>query len=295
MVTSSYKTRFAPSPTGPLHFGSLVAATGSYLQSRHLSGQWCVRIDDIDSTRNVPGSAQQIIETLEQFQFKIDAEISYQTNHLEAYNRALNHLINNKRVFPCGCSRKDISGNRYPGTCRDGIANGKTARSSRLRTHNKEICFDDLVQGRICEKLESSIGDFVVKRSDGLFAYQLAVVVDDALENITEIVRGADLLDSTCRQIYLQQLLNLPTPRYVHLPVVTTVSGEKLSKQTGAKAIDVSNAPQELFKALKFLGQQPPKQLEYENLDAIWRWAFENWQLKQVSARVSQNKCYLPE
>lgn len=288
MVTSSYKTRFAPSPTGPLHFGSLVAATGSYLQSRSLNGQWCVRIDDIDTSRNVPGCAPQIIETLEKFHFKIDAQISYQTSHLEAYQRALDQLVKNKHVFACGCSRRDIAGNRYPGTCREGIKKGKNARSFRLRTHNQEICFNDLIQGQTCEQLESSIGDFVVKRSDGLFAYQLAVVVDDALENITEVVRGADLLDSTCRQIYLQKLLNLPTPRYIHLPVVTTASGEKLSKQTGAKAIDVSNASLELFKALKFLGQQPPEQLKYENLENIWRWAFDNWQLERVSAQVSQ-------
>lgn len=280
-----YRGRFAPSPTGPLHFGSLVAAVASYLEARTHRGKWMLRIEDLDTTRVVEGATDLILHSLEKLGFAWDGEVLYQSRRSHFYAEALAELNRRDRIYPCGCSRKEVAdsatlgleGAVYLGTCRHGLVDGKTARSWRVRTSGKPITFVDEVQGVIQQDLAQDIGDFVLKRADGLFAYQLAVVVDDAAQDITHIVRGADLLDSTPRQIYLQHLLNLPTPQYLHVPLATNNNGEKLSKQTLAQAIDVEKPCNELWQALVFLGQDPPPELQLENLESFWSWAISHW------------------
>jgi glutamyl-Q tRNA(Asp) synthetase len=246
-----YRGRFAPSPTGPLHFGSLVAAVGSYLHARAAGGEWLVRMEDLDTPRCVPGAAEGILRTLERYGFAWDGDIMYQSARTEAYRAALESLKQRGLAYPCACSRKEVE-LRYPGTCRGGIAPGRTARSWRVRTD------DD---------------DFILLRADGIFAYQLAVVVDDEAQGITHVVRGADLLDSTPRQVYLQRLLGYPTPAYVHLPLALNEAGQKLSKQTRAPAIDDMPAGATLLAALRFLGHAPPLELDPASPSEIWRWA----------------------
>ncbi len=249
---SSYRGRFAPSPTGPLHLGSLVAAMASYLDAKAHQGSWLIRIEDVDFDRNVAGADQAILQSLQRCGMHSDEEILWQSQRSALYQSALDQLADH--VFACSCSRKEIADSRlraglsdsqiYPGTCRAGITNNKAARAYRLRLPEgtaAQIEFVDRLLGPQRQDLSSAVGDFVLKRADGFWAYQLAVVVDDALLGITDIVRGADLLDSSARQIYLQQLLGYPTPRYLHVPVVTNSAGEKLSKQTGAVGFDVGN------------------------------------------------------
>jgi glutamyl-Q tRNA(Asp) synthetase len=255
-----YIGRFAPSPTGPLHKGSLVAAMASYLDARAHHGRWLLRIEDIDEARTIPGSAETILETFER---------------LAAH------------VYPCGCTRREIADSRlgvasdgaavYPGTCRQGLAPGKAARAYRLRMPDAEgglVAFEDRWMEHITQHLASEVGDFVLKRADGFWAYQLAVVVDDAEQGITHVVRGSDLLDSTPRQIYLQRLLDLPTPRYLHVPVVVNAKGEKLSKQTGALALDLTKPLEELLAAAAFLGLTIGKA---NSIDEFWQRAITAW------------------
>jgi len=251
-----YVGRFAPSPTGPLHFGSLVAALASWLDARQAGGTWLVRMEDLDQPRVIPGAADVILQQLEAFGLGWDGPVVYQSARLDLYLDAISRL--NTHVYPCSCTRKEledsalaIDGSRiYPGTCRNGLAQGKAARAIRLRTTKDPIRFIDRVQGEVSQCLESEVGDFVVRRADGQFAYQLAVVVDDAAQGVTDVVRGADLLDSTTRQIHLQRLLGYATPRYLHLPVAVNAKGEKLSKQTQA----ADARPADLVRALRFLG-----------------------------------------
>ncbi len=285
-----YRGRFAPSPTGPLHFGSMVAAVGSYLQAKSKQGQWLVRIEDLDPPREVDGAAAAILRTLERFGLLWDESIIYQSQRNHQYDTAINRLAALGMLYPCGCSRKEISrngtpgayGSIYAGTCRSGLPQGKKPRALRIRTHNQPITFRDPLRGTISQQLTQEIGDFVVRRADGLFAYQLAVVVDDAEQGITEIVRGSDLLDNTPRQIYLQQSLNYPTPRYLHLPVALDVAGKKLSKQSGALPID-HHHPQTLIHAvLEFLNQTPPIALKESALDEMWLWAIQNWRPERL-------------
>jgi glutamyl-Q tRNA(Asp) synthetase len=252
----AYVGRFAPSPTGPLHFGSLVAALASWLDCRHAGGRWLVRMEDLDLPRVIQGTGDAILRQLESFGLEWDGAVEYQSRRTGLYRDALRRL--EAFTYPCGCTRKEledsalaIDGARiYPGTCRAGLAPGKAARAVRLRTDADPVCFTDRVQGEIAQSIQPEIGDFVLLRADGVFAYQLAVVVDDAAQGITDVVRGADLLDSTARQIYLQRLLGLPTPRYLHVPVATNAAGEKLSKQT--RAPDATQS--DLSRALEFLG-----------------------------------------
>ncbi len=263
----SYIGRFAPSPTGPLHAGSLVAALASYLDARAHHGQWLIRIEDIDEARTVPGAAEDIIATLRDMGMASDGEILWQSRRTSRYEQAFDRL--GGLTYPCSCSRKEIADSRtsvapdgaaiYPGTCRHGLAPGRTPRAWRLRvpdpgSANDLIEIPDRWQGQIRERLSASVGDVVLKRADGYWAYQLAVVVDDAEQGVTDVVRGADLLESTARQVYLQRLLAYPTPRYLHVPVVTNAQGEKLSKQTGAAALDRSRPVQALREAAKALG-----------------------------------------
>jgi glutamyl-Q tRNA(Asp) synthetase len=286
-----YIGRFAPSPTGPLHFGSLIAAVASYLESRSRGGRWLLRIEDIDPPREQPGAVTDILHTLENFGFEWDGEVMYQSRRHRAYDAALDKLAQAGRLYPCTCSRREINeqgksntfGTVYPGTCRNPANrdNNKGA-ALRLRTNNSVIRFSDTIQGEYAQKLATEIGDFLLKRRDGYYAYHLAVVIDDAEQGITHIVRGVDLLDSTPRQIYLQRLLNLPTPGYTHPPIAVNRQGQKLSKQTHAKALDTKQAPLLLWRALEFLGQQPAGELKVESLRALWEWAFENWRSDKI-------------
>lgn len=285
-----YRGRFAPSPTGPLHFGSLVAALASYLEARQQQGEWLLRMEDLDTPRNMPGAADAILRSLEAFGFEWDGVVVYQSERHDLYAAALARLQEGGLVYPCGCTRKEIAdsaihgieGAIYPGTCRSGLPPGKTARAWRIRAENRTIGFDDAIQGHVAQNLARDIGDFVLKRADGFYAYQLAVVVDDADQGITHVVRGADLLDSTPRQIYLQQVLGLPAMHYAHIPVVLNAQGEKLSKQTQAAAVDDRQPATQLWQALDFLQQSPPAAVRNAPLADIWQWADQNWQLSRI-------------
>jgi glutamyl-Q tRNA(Asp) synthetase len=257
----------------------------SYLDARASAGGWLVRMEDVDTTRVQAGAAADILEALERFGFQWDGEVVAQTARTDTY-RAVFDLLREKRlVYPCGCTRKEIAdssivnpaGQRYPGTCRDGLAPGKVARSWRVRIESGPISFTDRLQGKQTQDLEGVSGDFVILRADGVFAYQLAVVVDDRDQGITDVVRGADLLDSTFRQIYLQRLLGSSTPRYLHIPVAVNAVGQKLSKQTLAPAIGEGSRSETLVDALRFLGQGPPESLLRADIRSLWEWAIANW------------------
>ncbi|MBS1191086.1 MAG: Glutamyl-tRNA synthetase, class Ic [Rhodocyclaceae bacterium] len=288
----NYRGRFAPSPTGPLHFGSLVAAVGSYLDARAHGGEWLVRMEDVDAPRNVPGAAEGILATLEAFGFEWQGEVLWQSQRLEAYQAALAELKSRGLAYGCACSRKEIAeaashpavdgGLAYPGTCRAGLPPGRPARAWRLRVPDEDWGCEDRLQGAVIQRLERDVGDFVLRRADGQFAYQLAVVVDDAFQEITDVVRGADLIDSTPRQIWLQHCLGVATPRYAHLPVATNAAGEKLSKQTRAPALDPARGGTELVRALAFLGQQPPAELARAGFPEIWQWARAHWRFEAL-------------
>ncbi|HUV99408.1 MAG TPA: tRNA glutamyl-Q(34) synthetase GluQRS [Gallionella sp.] len=287
----NYRGRFAPSPTGPLHFGSLVAAIGSFLDAKHHQGKWLVRIEDLDTPRTVSGASSNILGMLEAYGLHWDEDVIYQSRRTAAYEEALHRLKDTGAVFPCACSRKEITDSAiqrgdelvYPGTCRNGIAQGKDVRSWRVRVNDTHIVFHDRMQGNIAQELATEVGDFVVLRADGLFAYQLAVAVDDAAQGITDVVRGADLLYSTPRQIYLQQLLRLATPAYMHLPVAVNAQGQKLSKQTLAQPVDKNKAVATFFDALVFLRQQPPAELRLGSVGQILEWAIANWKTNALS------------
>jgi len=317
--TRGYRGRFAPSPTGSLHFGSLVAAIGSYLDAKHHHGTWLVRIEDLDTPRCTPEAADDILRTLEAFGLHSDETVLYQSQRTSAYEEALLRLKSINATYPCCCTRKEIAdsalhgieGLIYPGNCREGIPTGREGRSWRVKTdyfyrHSRlrgrtsdlpahglsrmasssindeaqgiaTVTFNDALQGRITQNLETEIGDFVVKRADGLFAYQLAVVVDDAFQSITHIVRGADLLASISRQIYLQRLLGLATPDYGHLPVAVNNAGEKLSKQTQAAPVNRAQTNATMLLVLNFLQQQPPAELADYDVRTILDWAIQHW------------------
>ncbi|MFT4171874.1 MAG: tRNA glutamyl-Q(34) synthetase GluQRS [Rhodocyclaceae bacterium] len=285
-----YVGRFAPSPTGPLHFGSLVAALGSCLEARVQSGRWLLRIEDVDAPRTVAGATDTILRQLEACGFEWDGGIVYQSERLARYRQVLDELIAQGKAFGCACTRREMvdsslardGSRRYPGTCREGLAAGRTARAWRMRTAPGQIVFDDAIQGRCHEDVWADVGDFVLLRADAQYAYQLAVVVDDAEQGVTHIVRGADLLDSTARQIYLQRQLGVLTPHYAHLPVVVNAAGEKLSKQTLAPAVAAQDAVMALHGALRFLGQQPPANLARSTLGDLWAWARAHWDMARV-------------
>lgn len=294
-ATHTYRGRFAPSPTGPLHFGSLVAAVGSYVDARAHGGAWLVRIEDLDPPREVPGAADDILATLQAFGLRWDEDIVYQSRRTSAYEHALARLIAQGDAFPCACTRKEIADSAlgadgtpiYPGTCRHGVPAGRVARAVRVRVRDEVIDVSDLVQDTLRQNLATDVGDFIVKRADGWFAYQLAVVIDDAWQGITHVVRGADLFDSTPRQIWLQRLLDLPTPFYLHLPVATDAKGEKLSKQTLAAPVERSHPAAALIRALQFLGQAPPEHLAAATPAAVLDWAVRHWRRERIPAQRS--------
>lgn len=286
----AYRGRFAPSPTGPLHFGSLVAAVGSYLEAKSRQGEWVVRIENVDPTREIAGISGRILDTLQALGMEWDGDVVYQEQRYKAYQAALAVLERQDLIYPCICSRKEITdstitgidGPIYPDTCRERFLHHGYRGAWRIRTDNRPIEFEDSLQGRVLQRLHSDIGDFVLRRVDGVFAYQLAVVVDDAEQGITHVVRGRDLLNSTSRQIYLQQLLGYSTPSYLHLPVVVNAQGTKLSKQTCATPIDVSDPMPQLMTALRFLGQAAPEELIRSNVCTFWKWATENWKPDRI-------------
>ncbi len=286
-----YTGRFAPSPTGPLHFGSLVTALGSYLDARHRGGKWLVRMEDLDRPREVTGAADLILGTLDAFGLEWDGTVEYQSRRDPAYAAAVEKLGQLGLLYPCGCGRREIrrhgrhgpEGLIYPGTCRNGLPPGCKRRTLRLYTTEETVTANDRIQGRIAQSLETEVGDFVLHRADGLFAYQLAVVVDDAWQGITHVVRGADLLWSTPRQIYLHRLLNLPTPVYAHLPLAVDGTGRKLSKQHASRPVDASNPVPALLAALRHLEQpMPPEPLGHTG--DILAWAVEHWDPALVPA-----------
>ena len=289
---NNYRGRFAPSPTGPLHFGSLVAAVGSYLDARANGGEWLLRIEDLDRSRSRREAADTILRTLEAFAFEWDGEVVMQSRRLDHYHAALTCLQRDGEAYPCACSRREIAacapapavdgGLVYPGSCRAGLAAGRVPRAWRMRVPDREIAFDDRVQGPVQQNLARAVGDFILLRADGQYAYQLAVVVDDAAQGVNAVVRGVDLLDSTARQIWLQQCLALPTPTYAHLPVVTNAAGEKLSKQTCAAAVDAAGGSAVLAAALHFLGHPVPQEVCSGPLHDFWRWAIAAWSMARV-------------
>lgn len=286
-----YIGRFAPSPSGPLHLGSLVAAVGSYLQAKANMGKWLLRIEDIDPPREAQGATDAILRSLEVHGLHWDENVTYQSERIEIYQEVLDQLLNSQHAYPCSCSRKEIAalaqtgelGMIYPGTCRNGPTQPTREHFSyRLRTKNAFIAFDDLRVGRRSQHLRRDLGDFVIKRADGYFAYQLAVVVDDALQGITEIVRGEDLLPNTPRQIYLQIILDYPTPRYLHLPLVTDSQGQKLCKQHHAPALENNKASKNIVTALNFLGHNPPESLQSSQPVVLLDWAIKNWKIQKL-------------
>ncbi|NDI87042.1 tRNA glutamyl-Q(34) synthetase GluQRS [Undibacterium crateris] len=297
---TGYTGRFAPSPTGPLHLGSLVAAMASYLDARAHQGRWLLRIEDLDFDRNVADADRHILNSLQRCGMHWDGEVSWQSKRQPLYEQALKQLA--EQVYPCACSRKEIADSRlragsagsqiYPGTCRTGLAPGKAPRAWRLRVPDGDAAvfqFEDRLLGAQTQDLASEVGDFVLKRADGFWAYQLAVVVDDAAQGISHVVRGADLLDSTARQCYLQQLLGLPRPSYLHVPVVNNADGEKLSKQTGALAFDRGDndlLQEALLPAARFLGLTIAPSVS--NLNAFWDSATVAWAQYLALRQTSQ-------
>ncbi len=281
---SPYVGRFAPSPTGPLHFGSVIAAVASYIDARANHGRWLVRMEDLDPPREPPGAAAQILKQLTQLGLVWDGEVLYQSQRLENYAQALQELQNSDLCFHCDCTRSKIkaSGPIYDGTCRHRTPPPAHGYAVRIKTRNTLIEFEDLVQGVYGQNLGTEIGDFVILRKDKLFAYQLAVVVDDEYQGITHVVRGFDLLDSTPRQVYLQGLLNYSTPRYGHIPVIVNEKGDKLSKQSFAPTADVQNSSVLIYQCLALLGQAPPANLLNTVPDAQLRWGIEHWDIQAV-------------
>jgi len=290
---SSYRGRFAPTPSGPLHFGSLTTAIGSYLQAKSQNGQWLVRIDDLDPPRVVKGAADEILKCLEKFGLNWDESVLYQSSRSDAYQAALDELNKLNLIYPCACSRNDIknilTANRktsliYPGTCRNGL-HGRQAKTWRVNTYNSVVEFEDLFFGTTNQNIQKEIGDFVVKRVGAYYAYHLAVVIDDAYQGFTEIIRGYDLLNSTHRQIYLQKLLCINTPTYGHLPLVLNDQGKKMSKQNiSEKSILNCNPVPTLCAALRVLGQHPPQDICESDIEKFWVWAIDNWQSEHVPA-----------
>ena len=280
----TYRGRFAPSPTGPLHFGSLVAALGSFLDARAHRGLWFVRIDDLDRARNVAGATTSILRDLERLGLHWDQEVHYQMPRRGVYQDALESLRTRGLAYPCACSRKQVGNRPYPGTCRNGVAAGKNPRSLRLHTGNARMEIHDRIQGPFRQVLSDTVGDFVVLRGDSIPAYHLATALDDAALSITHVVRGNDLLDSTPRQVLLQQELELSTPNYAHLPVATNSKGQKLSKQTHAEPVSEHNPTRLLWAALDFLGQQPPNEWLDASPQALLGEAIRNWDLARIPA-----------
>jgi glutamyl-Q tRNA(Asp) synthetase len=281
-----YVGRFAPSPTGDLHLGTLVAAAASYLHARQAGGEWLVRIEDIDPPREVPGSAESILRALDTLGLRWDRDVHYQSSRLEAHLAAAQTLLDRNAAYHCCCSRQQIQARtgtmRYPGTCRE-LGVPADDASLRLRVDRRPVAFRDRLRGPIECDIESTTGDFVIVRRDGLPAYHLAVVLDDAALGVTDIVRGADLLDSTPLHVHLQQRLGLLTPQYWHIPVVADAAGQKLSKSRGATAVDLRRPGRTVTRALELLGLNPPRELVDAPPEVLWEWARARWRIESLA------------
>jgi glutamyl-Q tRNA(Asp) synthetase len=279
--------RFAPSPTGPLHLGSLLAAVGSYLDARSAGARWLVRIEDLDTPRVIPGCADEMLRTLEAFGFEWDGEVLFQSARRAAYREALDSLVAAGRAYPCSCSRKDLAGldeeSGYPGSCRNGpTRSGPTAL--RFRVSEAHVHFDDMFLGPQYFNL-ATCGDVVVERRDRLASYQIAVVIDDAFQQVTRVVRGADLLASTPWQIDLQRALSLPRPIYGHLPLLLEPDGSKLSKSRRSLPLDPAAAPAALVSTLTHLSQAPPPDLAHSSIKEVWKWAIRHWNPQALAGK----------
>ena len=284
-----YIGRFAPSPTGALHLGSLLTALASWCDARAANGKWLLRIEDVDTTRVQQGAVEHIVAALTHYGLTWDDEIVYQSQRTHLYQQALNTLQHQHAIFWCTCSRSQLAQTKsaiYNGHCRVHQHYRSQAAARLIVPCGTTINFDDGVFSTQHEDISQTVGDFVVFRRDGLFAYQLAVVVDDALQGITHIIRGADLLDNTTRQIYLQQTLGYNTPHYAHIPLIVTAQGEKLSKQTGATALKFDNPSPILWQLLRLLGQNPPNALQSNSKEDILTWAVNNWRLSHIPATL---------
>lgn len=286
----SYVGRFAPSPTGPLHFGSLLTAVASYCDAKANRGKWLVRIEDTDIPRIYPDSENHILSCIDAFQFEPDAEILFQKDRLGLYEHVLEQLKNANAIYACQCTRKILGSNHiYAGTCRD-LNLDFAEQAIRLKVADQLICFDDRLQGQQCSNLKHDLGDFVLKRRDGIISYQLAVVVDDYLQNITHVVRGADLLDNTARQIWLGSLLNYPSLNYMHLPLAMNDQGQKLSKQNLAQALDIHRAPELLQQAVLALGQPF---VELDQPRVMLQQAAQQWNVDLIPKGIHLTATYL--
>ena len=286
----SYIGRFAPSPTGPLHFGSLLTAVASYCDAKANHGKWLVRIEDTDIPRIYPNSETHILSCIDAFQFEPDAEIIFQKDRLTIYEQVLDQLKQQHAIYACQCTRKMLGSNHiYAGTCRD-LNLDFAEQAIRLKVDDLLICFEDRLQGRQCSNLKDDLGDFVLKRRDGIISYQLAVVVDDYLQGITHVVRGADLLDNTARQIWLGSILNYPSLSYMHLPLAMNDQGQKLSKQNLAQALDVSKASELLQQALLALGQ-PNVELNQPRI--MLQQAVQQWDMNLIPKGIHLTGTYL--
>lgn len=280
----TYVGRFAPSPTGPLHFGSLLAAVASYLDARAHNGRWLLRMEDLDPPREPAGAADQILQQLTAFGLHWDGEVLYQSSRLADYAEVLQQLQRDDHCFYCTCTRPDLRamGFVYDGRCRQRTDAPTTRSAVRVKTMDVDIAINDGILGIYRQNIETDCGDFIIRRKDGLFAYQLAVVVDDAHQGITHVIRGADLLDSTPRQVYLQRLLGYHTPQYAHVPLIVDRRGEKLSKQSFAPALATGEAQSLIHSALQLLGQQPPERDEFASHESLLQWAIANWDIQAV-------------
>ena len=283
----AYCGRFAPSPTGPLHFGSLLAALASYLDAKHHQGTWLLRIEDLDPPREDPEAVDHILRTLEQFGLHWDGKICFQSQRTQAYQETLEQLLRHGHAFPCTCSRKQLNGTPHQGRC---TPNPDQNHAYRFLSNHQPHSFYDQLQGRYTPTEERELDDFVIRRRDDLWSYQLAVVVDDADQAVTHVVRGIDLIDSTPRQIQLQRALGLTTPSYSHIPVAVEQNGQKLSKQNLALALNVRNPEETLWTALDWLQQSPPEELQNAPVTELLRWAVQHWStdpLQQLSSMAA--------
>jgi glutamyl-Q tRNA(Asp) synthetase len=276
---NNYVGRFAPSPTGPLHFGSLLAALASYLDARHHRGQWLVRIEDLDPPREDPTATDSILSILDTYGIHWDGDVVYQSQRSELYQAALERLRDQGDAFPCACSRKQLAGQLHQGVC---ATPSNSDHAWRFLCPTGDITLTDGLQDDHCYSLADEIGDFVIRRRDSLWSYQLAVVVDDAAQHITHVVRGIDLIDSTVRQYLIQSTLNLPVPAYSHIPVAIETNGQKLSKQNLALPLSAAHASDTLWQALQWLRQSPPDELRTETVSNLLTWATEHWQIEAL-------------
>ncbi|WNC09263.1 tRNA glutamyl-Q(34) synthetase GluQRS [Pseudomonas coleopterorum] len=278
MTTPPYIGRFAPTPSGYLHFGSLVAALASWLDARAAGGRWLVRMEDLDPPREVAGAQAAILQTLDSYGLHWDGEVVYQSLRHAAYQQVIDRLLAQGLAYACTCSRKQLEPYQgiYPGTCRNA---GHTTEDAAIRVRVPELLyrFEDRVQGAYSQHLGRESGDFVIRRRDGLYAYQLAVVLDDAWQGVTDIVRGADLLDSTPRHLYLQELLGLPQPRYLHVPLIIQPDGNKLGKSYRSPPLDPDQAAPLLVRALRALGQAPEADLADGSVQDVLGWGVAHW------------------